>query len=186
MKHPHIFLLESFVVRSLRVCLLILAATALAAPLAAQDVTAPKPTAGHITGTVTDVNDDTVPGAAIVLESPALGEPRKIVANDNGFFDLKDLDPGTYTLSVSAEGFDNWTSPAITVAPGQYVILTGTKLKVPELRLRFRSFILPKRLRPSRSSPRSSSASSGSSPISTSSMIAIQSLSPRNSSSSLP
>lgn len=121
--------------RTPRVLLLILAAFVLAAPLSAEDANTPEtsPKTGHITGTVTDVNDGSVPGATIVLEGPALTQPRKVVANDSGYFEFKDLPAGTYTVSISAEGFDNWTSPAVTVTPGQYLILTGSKLKVSEL-----------------------------------------------------
>src|SRR6266566_7157963 len=47
---------------------------------------APKPQPGTIVGTVTDVNDDTVAGASVVLEDPALKDPRTVISNNNGFF----------------------------------------------------------------------------------------------------
>ena len=119
--------------RILRIWLLILAAIAIAAPLAAQDVNAPKPKRGNITGTVTDdVDDEPVEGATVALQGAVLKEPRTVVADDNGFFEFNDVDPGTYTVTISAKGFANWTSPAIILAPGQYVILTGSKLHLAE------------------------------------------------------
>jgi hypothetical protein len=110
----------------------ILAAIAMSAPLPAQDFTAPKPEKGRITDTVIDPNSEAVSGATVVLEGPVLRDPRSVVSDDNGFFEFGDLDPGTYNVSISAKGFANWTSAAITVKPGQYVILTGSVLKIPE------------------------------------------------------
>jgi Carboxypeptidase regulatory-like domain len=96
---------------------------------------APKPQTGIIVGTVTDVNDDTVIGATVVLEGPAPKDPRTLLTNDNGFFEFKDVEPGTtYHVTVSAPGFANWTSPAIILKPGQYAILPGSKLRVAEAR----------------------------------------------------
>jgi len=72
---------------------------------------APKPQPGIIVGTVTDVNDDTVPGATVVLEGPALKDPRTVVSNDRGFFEFNDVEPGTtYHLTISAQGFANWNT----------------------------------------------------------------------------
>ena len=102
----------------------------MAAPLAAQDFNAPPPEKGRITDTVIDPNNDTVSGAKVVLEGPVLRDPRTAVSDDNGFFEFDDLDPGTYRVEISAQGFANWTSSAVIVKPGQYVILTGSKLKV--------------------------------------------------------
>ena len=118
--------------RTFRIWLLILAAMAMAVPVTAQDIDTPKPARARITGTVTDVNDDTVPRATVVLESPVLKDPRTVVSNDNGFFEFGDLEPGTYNVNVSAEGFGSWNSLPVIVAPGQYVILTGSKLKIAE------------------------------------------------------
>jgi Carboxypeptidase regulatory-like domain len=93
----------------------------------------PKAETGVIVGTVTDVNDDTVAGATVVLEGPALKDPRTVVTNSNGFFEFKDVEPGiAYHVTVSAQGFGNWTSPAVILRPGQYEILTGSKLHVAE------------------------------------------------------
>jgi Carboxypeptidase regulatory-like domain len=91
---------------------------------------APKPQPGIIVGTVTDLNDDSVPGATVVLEGPAPKNPRTVVSNDNGFFEFKEVEPGTYQVTVSAQGFANWTSPAVIVKPSQYEILTGSKLHI--------------------------------------------------------
>jgi hypothetical protein len=52
------------------------------------------------------------------------------VSNDNGFFEFKDVEPGTYQVTVSAQGFANWTSPAVILKPSQYEILTGSKLHI--------------------------------------------------------
>ena len=118
--------------KTLQIWLLILAASALPTFLVAQDLVAPKPAKGRITDTVIDPNNEAVSGATVVLESPILRDPRSVVSADNGFFEFDDLDPGTYTISINAKGFTNWTSAAITVKPGQYVILTGSLLKIPE------------------------------------------------------
>ena len=118
--------------RTLRIWLLILVAIATAAPLAAQDLSGPKPETGHITGTVTDVNNDILSGATVVLEGPLFKDPRTVESDDNGFFQFNDIDPGTYSVSISAKGFTTWTSAAVIVTPGQYVILTGSELKIAE------------------------------------------------------
>src|SRR5579864_3191039 len=58
--------------------------------------------------------------------------PRTVVSNDNGFFQFNEVEPGTYLVVVSAEGFADWTSPAVILKPGQYEIVTGTKLHIAE------------------------------------------------------
>jgi carboxypeptidase family protein len=120
-------------VRTQRIWLLILAAIAIAAPLAAQDTNAPKPETGHITGTVTDVNGDILSGATVVLQGPGLKDPRKSLSDDNGFFEFKQLDPGTYRVTITAQEFADWTSPDFVLNPGQYLILTDTKLHIAEV-----------------------------------------------------
>ena len=100
-------------------------------PILLPDV--PKAQTGIIVGTVTDVNDDTIAGATVVLEGPVETDPRTVVTNGNGFFEFKDVEPGTtYYVTVSAQGFANWTSAAVILKPGQYAIVTGSKLRIAE------------------------------------------------------
>jgi hypothetical protein len=93
----------------------------------------PEPQTGIIVGTVIDVNNDAVPGATVVLEGPALNSPRTVVSNSNGFFEFSGLDAETpYRVAISANGFATWTSPEITLKPGQYLILTETRLRIAQ------------------------------------------------------
>jgi hypothetical protein len=120
-------------VRTQRIWLLFLVVIAIAAPLVAQDADAPKPAAGHITGTVTDVNGDTLSGAAVVLQGPTLKDPLKVLSDDNGSFEFKQLDPGTYRVTITAQDFSDWSSPDFALNPSQYLILTDCKLRVAEV-----------------------------------------------------
>ena len=105
-------------------------AIAMAAPLAAQDINAPTPQTGHITGTVSDVNNDVLSGATVVLDGPSLKAPRRVFSDDNGFFEFEQLDPGTYHITITAEEFADWSSPDLILSPGQYLILPASKLLI--------------------------------------------------------
>lgn len=91
---------------------------------------APKPQPGVIVGTVVDVNDDAVPGATVVLEGPTLQTTRTVVSNDNGLFEFHDVEPQTYHVKISAQGFGDWTSSDVAIKPGQYLILPVPKLQI--------------------------------------------------------
>src|SRR5271155_2185331 len=107
------------------VCALVMGAAA------AQDISAPEPQAGTIIGTVTNVRDDVVPGATILLQGPVPSDQRTVEANDDGFFQIKNVKPGIpYHITVSETGFANWTSPEITLKPAQYLQLTDVKLQI--------------------------------------------------------
>jgi hypothetical protein len=95
----------------------------------------PKPQTAIIVGTVTDVNDDVVPGATVVLEDPVHKDPRTLVSNDKGFFEFNNLQPGpAYHVTITAKGFADWTSPPVILTPGQFAILKGSKLHIAEAR----------------------------------------------------
>jgi hypothetical protein len=73
---------------------LILGVSVTSAAVAQHLISAPEPQTGTIIGTVTDVNDGTVPGATVALEGPSLSNPQRVETNDNGFFQLDHLNPG--------------------------------------------------------------------------------------------
>jgi len=107
----------------------ILAVSALGASLAAQDASTLSNTA-ILTGTVTDVNGDTVAGATVVLEGSDHKEFRTMLSEDNGAFQFRQLPAGTYSVAVTAQGFADWNSPDFTLGPDQYFILTGSQLRI--------------------------------------------------------
>jgi hypothetical protein len=87
---------------------------------------------GTIVGTVTDLHGDIVPGAHVSVTGPTAGDPPGGTADENGFFTLSNLSAAVpLHLTVKATGFADWTSPAITLSPGQYLLLTEIKLALP-------------------------------------------------------
>lgn len=97
----------------------------------AQPGAVPEADMGTIFGSVTDVNGDAVPVATVVLEGASLDDRRSVVTNENGFFQLKNLNPGTpYHIAVTASGFTEWTSREIILQPGQFLDLTDVKLQI--------------------------------------------------------
>ena len=99
----------------------------------AQQISAPEPQTGTIIGTVTDVNDGTVPGATVDLAGPSLADHQRVMANDSGFFKLDHLNPGiSYRVTVKASEFADWTSPEVILRPGQYMELTGIRLRIAQ------------------------------------------------------
>ena len=118
--------------RIARILLISLAMLVVSAVCAAQDSGSSAPV-GQITGTVMDANGDTLSGATVVLQGAGLAEPVKLVSDDNGFFDFKQLLAGTYRISISAPDFADWTSSDLSLTPGQYMILTDCKLRVSQV-----------------------------------------------------
>jgi hypothetical protein len=95
-----------------------------------QTFAASTPQDAHIVGTVTDTNGDVIPDASVAFAMGS-GSPETVVANDDGFFQINNVTPGAaYQVTVSAKGFADWKSSTMPLAPGQFHILTGIKLKM--------------------------------------------------------
>jgi hypothetical protein len=101
------------------------------APAPAASIPAtPAPQPGSINGTVTDTNDDVIPGANIVLTGPGSTDSHTAKANASGFFEINDLAPGTYHLSITMKDFTDWKAPEITLKPGQDLDVPDITLQV--------------------------------------------------------
>jgi hypothetical protein len=112
------------------VCALIFS-VCLMSPVIGQQPAAPDPQPGKLSGTVTDINDDIVPGAEVILQSSITGERRSTISGDNGSFTFDNLKAGIpYQVRISSAGFVTWVSPTVKLSPGQVQFLTGVKLQI--------------------------------------------------------
>lgn len=97
----------------------------------AEAVSAPSPQPGVVSGTVLDVNGGLVPGATVAIETIDSSDRHTAVADANGAFQINGLKPGiVYSITVSANGFQDWNSTSILLQPGQYFIVNDVHLKV--------------------------------------------------------
>ena len=84
-----------------------------------------------IVGIVTDHDDALVPNAVIHISGDAPGKDRSVTANGDGGFAISGLAAGSMIhLTVSAEGFADWSSDAIVLQPGQTLDLNHVQLTV--------------------------------------------------------
>ena len=108
--------------------LVALAGWLLVASASAQSTEAAVIKAG-ILGTVVDIGDDPIPNATVTLLAPA-ADHLDAITKDDGSFAFHDVTPGiAYQITVSAEGFEEWSSP-VTVVPGQDNTLADIKLRI--------------------------------------------------------
>jgi hypothetical protein len=97
----------------------------------AQQIDAPMPQRSSVQGTVTDVENGVVPGATITVTNTVSKTERTVQANESGWFEVKDLEPSVaYQVTIRAQGFADWTSPAFTPKPGEAAELDDVKLKI--------------------------------------------------------
>ncbi|MBZ5681354.1 MAG: TonB-dependent receptor [Acidobacteriia bacterium] len=85
---------------------------------------------GTVTGTVYDQAGAVVPKATVQLTNDATGDTRKSTSNDAGYFSFGGVQPGAYSVKVSASGFKGWQQSGIPVRPGDLRDISGISLQV--------------------------------------------------------
>ncbi len=60
---------------------------------------------GSIQGTITDPSGATIAGATVVISNPSTGYTHTLTTDKAGFYSLGPLNPGDYTISVTAVNF---------------------------------------------------------------------------------
>jgi hypothetical protein len=71
--------------------------------------------AGALRGQITDPSGAAISGAAVIM-TPATGSPIVVQSNAQGMFEFKTLAAGTYTLTVSAQGFNLYENDKVVIA----------------------------------------------------------------------
>jgi Carboxypeptidase regulatory-like domain len=74
---------------------------------------------GTISGTVEDKSQAVIPNATITLENTATHDKRAITSNGTGFFNFAAVPPGTYTLTITAHGFNTLTATQVVIHAGE-------------------------------------------------------------------
>jgi len=72
---------------------------------------------GTIVGDVVDSSQAAVVGAKVVATSQLTNFTREAVTNSSGAFDLPGLPPETYTITVTAPGFQSYAQTGVGVTP---------------------------------------------------------------------
>jgi len=76
-----------------------------------------------VTGVVRDSSGSVLAGAKLTLTNLATTVKRDSVSNSAGNYLLLNIQPGTYSLEVTAAGFQTWQLPSITLAVNQTATL---------------------------------------------------------------
>jgi len=71
---------------------------------------------GSVVGNVTDSSDAAVPASLVVLTNTTTGQSRQTITGRTGEYDFPTVQPGTYTLKVTKEGFSPLEQTDITVS----------------------------------------------------------------------
>jgi Carboxypeptidase regulatory-like domain/TonB dependent receptor len=73
---------------------------------------------GILRGQVTDPSGATLVGASVLLTTPS-GDSMDTTTNKDGFYDFRNLAPGTYQVKAVAQGFALFTKSGVAVTAGQ-------------------------------------------------------------------
>jgi carboxypeptidase family protein len=109
MKNPGI----CFLVRSAMFALLL----ALGSSVIAQHIR------GALEGTITDPNGAVLSGAKVTVKNDATNVEVRVTANDRGYFNVQNLEAGSYTVTVEQSGFRKYVAKDVNVKVGAVIPL---------------------------------------------------------------
>jgi len=109
-----------------------------AACLITTPILAQSSTQGAIGGTVFDKTDAIVPKAAVTIHNDGTNAEVHLTADESGYFKAPLLEPGTYTVTVSAAGFSRYRASTVVVQVGQLTtvephLATGSSAEVVDV-----------------------------------------------------
>ena len=83
-------------------------------------------TTGAIGGSVSNPNKELVPGAAVTIRNTETNKEDTATSDDQGKFRIVNLQPGSYSVSINAQGFNAFSQDGVVVEVGRV-----TELEVP-------------------------------------------------------
>src|SRR5499426_2826740 len=79
---------------------------------------------GALEGTVTDPNGTVLSGARVIVKNNATSAEVTTTANDRGYFNVQNLEAGSYTVTVEQAGFRKYVAKDVNVKVGAVIPLT--------------------------------------------------------------
>ncbi len=76
---------------------------------------------GSINGTVTDESGALLPGVTVTATNIGTTQPRSVVTNESGRYQIAGLPPGAYAVTAELQGFSKVERPSVTVRVGSIV-----------------------------------------------------------------
>jgi len=80
---------------------------------------------GRLTGTISGP-DGVIAGATVVVKDNQTGKEYKVTTNSEGAFEIAQIEFGTYTVTVTAQGFKTYTATELKVNVGMTYSLNAT------------------------------------------------------------
>jgi len=72
-----------------------------------------------IVGTITDSSGAVLPGATVTVLSPATGIEKKVTSSPSGQYSITYLTPGTYDVTITADGFSSYIQKGVVLQLNQ-------------------------------------------------------------------
>src|SRR5258708_26790935 len=85
---------------------------------------------GTLAGTTMDASGAVVANAKVTMKNELSGDTRTTISNGAGYFSVTAIQPGSYTVTVSAPGFKAWQQSGIVFAQGDNRNLPNISLQV--------------------------------------------------------
>lgn len=85
---------------------------------------------GSFSGQVLDQSGAVIPQATVTLTNQQTHDVRKTNSNETGFFTFASVNPGTYTISVEAQGFKGYKKTDLVLTAGDSIKVGGIQLQI--------------------------------------------------------